>query len=102
MLDPGGDRDAVRARLMALPGVGAWTAEYVAMRALADPDAWPATDLVVRRRLAARGGDPERWRPWRAYGVLHLWNDVDDEQGSIGCGQNDREQNDREQMEESA
>ena len=46
------------------------------MRALADPDAWPETDLVLRRRLAARGGDPESWRPWRAYGALHLWNDA--------------------------
>jgi AraC family transcriptional regulator of adaptative response / DNA-3-methyladenine glycosylase II len=75
LLDPGGDRVRARAQLIALPGVGTWTAEYVAMRALADPDAWPETDLVVRRRLAARGGDPERWRPWRAYGALHLWND---------------------------
>jgi AraC family transcriptional regulator, regulatory protein of adaptative response / DNA-3-methyladenine glycosylase II len=76
-LDPGGDRALARAQLTALPGVGTWTAEYVAMRALADPDAWPETDLVVRRRLAARGADPQRWRPWRAYGVLHLWNDAD-------------------------
>jgi AraC family transcriptional regulator of adaptative response / DNA-3-methyladenine glycosylase II len=75
-LDPGGDRLRARAQLTALPGVGTWTAEYVAMRALADPDAWPETDLVLRRRLAARGGDPERWRPWRAYGALHLWNDA--------------------------
>ncbi len=74
-LDPGGDRDEARSRLTALPGVGEWTAEYIAMRALADPDAWPATDLVLRRRVAERGGDPERWRPWRAYGALHLWND---------------------------
>ena len=74
-LDPGGDRDEARARLTALPGVGTWTAEYVAMRALADPDAWPGTDLVLRRRVAARDGDPDRWRPWRAYGAVHLWND---------------------------
>ncbi len=74
-LDPGGDRDEARSRLTALPGVGEWTAEYIAMRALADPDAWPGTDLVLRRRVAERGGDPERWRPWRAYGALHLWND---------------------------
>jgi AraC family transcriptional regulator, regulatory protein of adaptative response / DNA-3-methyladenine glycosylase II len=76
VLDPGADRDEARARLTALPGVGVWTAEYVAMRALADPDAWPAGDLVLRRRLEARGGDPARWRPWRAYGALHLWNDT--------------------------
>ena len=81
-LDPGGDRDEARPGCSALPGVGPWTAEYVAMRALADPDAWPGTDLVLRRRLAARGGDPERWRPWRAYGAVHLWND--DEQDDSG------------------
>ncbi len=94
VLDPGGDRDEARVRLTALPGVGAWTAEYIAMRALADPDAWPGTDLVLRRRLAARGGDPERWRPWRAYGALHLWNDMTEEYGSGGVG--------RDRMEESA
>jgi AraC family transcriptional regulator, regulatory protein of adaptative response / DNA-3-methyladenine glycosylase II len=76
VLDPGGDRARARAQLTALPGVGSWTAEYVAMRALADPDAWPDTDLVLRRRLAARGGDPDAWRPWRAYGALHLWTDA--------------------------
>jgi AraC family transcriptional regulator, regulatory protein of adaptative response / DNA-3-methyladenine glycosylase II len=74
VLDPGGDRDDARVRLTSLPGVGSWTAEYIAMRALADPDAWPGTDLVLRRQLAAVGADPERWRPWRAYGAMHLWN----------------------------
>jgi AraC family transcriptional regulator of adaptative response / DNA-3-methyladenine glycosylase II len=81
-LDPGADRDATRERLLTLPGIGPWTAEYVAMRALGDPDAFPATDLGVRRALERRGepGDPrgaaqraERWRPWRAYAVQHLW-----------------------------
>ncbi|HZV72479.1 MAG TPA: AlkA N-terminal domain-containing protein [Conexibacter sp.] len=81
-LDPGADRDAARERLLTLPGIGPWTAEYVAMRALGDPDAFPATDLGVRRALEQLGhpGDPasaaqlaERWRPWRAYAVQHLW-----------------------------
>jgi AraC family transcriptional regulator, regulatory protein of adaptative response / DNA-3-methyladenine glycosylase II len=81
-LEPGADRDETRARLLALPGIGPWTAEYVAMRALGDPDAFPATDLGVRRALERAGapGDPasaaalgERWRPWRAYAVQHLW-----------------------------
>jgi AraC family transcriptional regulator, regulatory protein of adaptative response / DNA-3-methyladenine glycosylase II len=81
-LDPGADRDEARARLLALPGIGPWTAEYVAMRALGDPDAFPATDLGVRRAVERAGlpGDPaavaalaERWRPWRAYAVQHLW-----------------------------
>jgi len=81
-LEPGADRDEARARLLALPGIGPWTAEYIAMRALGDPDAFPATDLGVRRALERAGqpGDPasaaalgERWRPWRAYAVQHLW-----------------------------
>jgi AraC family transcriptional regulator of adaptative response / DNA-3-methyladenine glycosylase II len=74
-LDPGADRDAARERLLTLPGIGPWTAEYVAMRALGDPDAFPATDLGVRKALErlGPGADPERWRPWRAYAVQHLW-----------------------------
>jgi AraC family transcriptional regulator of adaptative response / DNA-3-methyladenine glycosylase II len=81
-LDPGTDRDATRERLLTLPGIGPWTAEYVAMRALSDPDAFPATDLGVRKALEQLGqpGDPrattqltERWRPWRAYAIQHLW-----------------------------
>jgi AraC family transcriptional regulator, regulatory protein of adaptative response / DNA-3-methyladenine glycosylase II len=74
-LDPGADRDATRERLLTLPGIGPWTAEYVAMRALGDPDAFPATDLGVQKALArlGRNADPDRWRPWRAYAVQHLW-----------------------------
>ncbi|MCU0266067.1 MAG: helix-turn-helix domain-containing protein, partial [Actinomycetia bacterium] len=75
-LDPGADRAQTRTRLLALPGIGPWTAEYAALRALADPDAWPGTDLVLRRRVAARGADPDRWRPWRGYGAVHLWADA--------------------------
>lgn len=60
--------------LLALPGVGHWTASYVAMRALRDPDAFPATDLGIRRALDRLGGpDPERWRPFRAYAAQLLW-----------------------------
>lgn len=76
-LDPGADRDATRERLLTLPGIGPWTAEYVAMRALGDPDAFPATDLGVKKALQRLGrtdhADPDRWRPWRAYAVQHLW-----------------------------
>jgi AraC family transcriptional regulator of adaptative response / DNA-3-methyladenine glycosylase II len=81
-LDPGADRAAARERLLTLPGIGPWTAEYIAMRALGDPDAFPATDLGVRKALERLGqpGDPaaatahaEHWRPWRAYAVQHLW-----------------------------
>jgi AraC family transcriptional regulator of adaptative response / DNA-3-methyladenine glycosylase II len=73
--------DEVRAALLALPGVGEWTAEYVALRALGEPDAFPAGDLVLRRvagegraltprALAERA---EAWRPWRGYAAVHLW-----------------------------
>lgn len=74
-LDPGADRDATRERLLTLPGIGPWTAEYVAMRALGDPDAFPATDLGVKKAFERLGPatDPQRWRPWRAYAVQHLW-----------------------------
>jgi AraC family transcriptional regulator of adaptative response / DNA-3-methyladenine glycosylase II len=71
LLDPGDDVVEARRRLLALSGVGPWTAEYVAMRALADPNAWPATDLVLAR--AASSVDVERLQPWRAYAAIHLW-----------------------------
>jgi AraC family transcriptional regulator of adaptative response / DNA-3-methyladenine glycosylase II len=77
-LDPGADRERAAAALVALPGVGPWTAGYVRMRALGDPDAWPAGDLVLRRQLARLGERepeaPRRWRPWRAYAAMHLWH----------------------------
>jgi len=76
-LDPGVDRPAERARLLALPGIGPWTADYIAMRALGDPDVLLDTDLGVRRSAAALGIDltdhrPE-WAPWRSYATHHLW-----------------------------
>jgi 3-methyladenine DNA glycosylase/8-oxoguanine DNA glycosylase len=70
-LDPPADPRATRAALLELPGIGPWTAEYVAMRALRDPDAWPAGDLGLRRAAAA--ADPTAWRPWRAYAAMLLW-----------------------------
>jgi AraC family transcriptional regulator, regulatory protein of adaptative response / DNA-3-methyladenine glycosylase II len=85
-LGPGADRDAARADLLALPGIGPWTVEVVAMRGLGDPDAFLPTDLGV---LAAADqlGLPataatliraaDRWRPWRAYAVQHLWGALD-------------------------
>jgi AraC family transcriptional regulator of adaptative response / DNA-3-methyladenine glycosylase II len=75
--------DALAARLCALPGIGPWTAEYVAMRALGEPDAFPAGDLGVRAALGNGAGPvstkeahalAERWRPWRAYAVMYLWH----------------------------
>jgi AraC family transcriptional regulator of adaptative response / DNA-3-methyladenine glycosylase II len=86
-LDPGADREAARERLLTLPGIGPWTIEYVAMRALGDPDAFPATDLGIRHAVERLGhpGDraavsalAERWRSWRAYAVQHLWASLSD------------------------
>lgn len=75
-LSPGCDRAEARRRLAAIPGVGPWTVELIAMRALGDPDAFPASDLGVRRGLAAVGrtaAGAANWRPWRAYAVQYLW-----------------------------
>jgi len=75
-LEPGVDLAATRAELLALPGIGPWTAEYVAMRALADPDAWLPTDVGVRQALKRLGAPPEaadRWRPFRSHAVIRLW-----------------------------
>lgn len=81
-LGPSADLEQTRVQLAALPGIGPWTVEAIAMRALGDPDAFPATDLGVR--YAARDlGLPERpreliarsaaWQPWRSYAVQYLW-----------------------------
>ncbi|MGY1849440.1 DNA-3-methyladenine glycosylase 2 family protein [Blastococcus sp. SYSU DS1021] len=76
-LDPGADREAAGRALLAVPGIGPWTAALVALRGLADPDVWLPGDLALRRSLAALGSsDVEaatRWRPWRSYAVMHLW-----------------------------
>jgi AraC family transcriptional regulator of adaptative response / DNA-3-methyladenine glycosylase II len=68
------DVDALRNALLAVPGIGPWTVEYVAMRALGEPDAFPDTDLALRK--AVPEGLLERstlWRPWRAYAAMYLW-----------------------------
>jgi AraC family transcriptional regulator of adaptative response / DNA-3-methyladenine glycosylase II len=68
------DPQAFRAALRAIKGIGPWTAEYICLRAIADADAFPGTDLVLKRALAADAGiDPERVRPWRGYAAAHLW-----------------------------
>ena len=80
VLDAGSDRAATRARLLALPGIGPWTADYIAMRALSDPDVFLGTDLAVRNALAGRPGpiDAERAAPWRSYLTHHLWASLAD------------------------
>jgi AraC family transcriptional regulator, regulatory protein of adaptative response / DNA-3-methyladenine glycosylase II len=86
VLGPGADREAARTHLLALPGIGPWTVEVVAMRGLGDPDAFLPTDLgvlaaadqlglPVTAATLTRAADP--WRPWRAYAVQHLWGALD-------------------------
>lgn len=81
-LDAGADWEAARSQLLALPGIGPWTAEVIAMRGLGDPDAFPAGDLGLRLaagRLDLPAGQRSlaehsaRWRPWRSYATQHLW-----------------------------
>jgi AraC family transcriptional regulator of adaptative response / DNA-3-methyladenine glycosylase II len=80
-LDRSLDRGVVRERLLALPGIGPWTADYVALRALGDPDVFLATDLGVRQaqaRLGLETSGAEGWRPWRSYALMHLWASLHD------------------------
>ncbi|GMU44148.1 MAG: DNA-3-methyladenine glycosylase 2 [Xanthomonadales bacterium PRO6] len=68
-------------RLRALPGIGEWTAQYIALRCLSWPDAFPHTDLIIRRAFGdltpcAVLAAAERWRPWRGYATLHLWRNA--------------------------
>jgi AraC family transcriptional regulator, regulatory protein of adaptative response / DNA-3-methyladenine glycosylase II len=79
-LDRGPDRDDVRRSLLEIPGIGPWTADYIALRALGHPDVFLPTDLGIRDALRGLGHDPARagalaegWRPWRSYAQLHLW-----------------------------
>jgi AraC family transcriptional regulator of adaptative response / DNA-3-methyladenine glycosylase II len=84
-LDAGADRDAVRADLVGLPGIGPWTADYISMRALAHPDLRLETDLIIRRMLDRHGVEPERterWKPWRSYAAMHLWRASVDVEGT--------------------
>ncbi len=87
-LTPAADRRRLEADLLALPGVGPWTAGYIAMRALGDPDGWPSGDLVLRQSLtepgrptmSARELDDRAtaWRPWRGYAAMLLWATAND------------------------
>lgn len=81
VLDRGADRAEVREALLALPGVGPWTAGYIAMRALGDPDVFLSGDAGVRSGLTHLGfagaleqdAASKRWSPWRSYALMHIW-----------------------------
>jgi AraC family transcriptional regulator of adaptative response / DNA-3-methyladenine glycosylase II len=82
VLDPDADRHEVEDRLLALPGIGPWTASYISMRALRNPDAFLPSDLGVKHALDRLGLDSrpaaaeaasQAWRPFRAYALQHLW-----------------------------
>jgi AraC family transcriptional regulator of adaptative response / DNA-3-methyladenine glycosylase II len=83
IFSPGASLEAAITKLRALPGIGEWTAQYIAMRELREPDAFPAADIGLMRAMTdadRRRPTPaellalaERWRPWRAYAALHLW-----------------------------
>src|SRR5262249_26188879 len=84
LFHPARDLAAAVARLRALPGIGEWTAQYVAMRALREPDAFPAADVGLLRAMSEPDGRrptplgllarAEAWRPWRAYAAQYLWS----------------------------
>ncbi len=83
LFEPLGSIEESIAQLRAIPGVGEWTAQYIALRALREPDAFPATDIGILRGAARLGGvgptapqliqRAEVWRPWRAYAAQYLW-----------------------------
>jgi len=97
VLDPGAERDRAEAVLLALPGIGSWTASYIRMRALSDPDAFLPSDVGVLDALGRLGAIPEgtprpraaraaaalaeSWRPWRSYAVHHLWAYLEEKDG---------------------
>jgi AraC family transcriptional regulator of adaptative response / DNA-3-methyladenine glycosylase II len=86
-LDRSADRASVRAQLLALPGIGPWTADYIAFRVLGDPDVFLPADVGVRHAADRLGIDDigthaERWRPWRSYALIHLWSSLGDEDGT--------------------
>lgn len=98
LFDPRRDLAAAVARLRKLPGVGEWTAQYIAMRALGESDAFLAGDVALQRGFNRKGRRPtvtqllthaERWRPWRAYAMLHLWNSQADARQTPSIKEND-------------
>jgi AraC family transcriptional regulator of adaptative response / DNA-3-methyladenine glycosylase II len=88
IFSPGVDVETAVMPLKALRGVGDWTAQYIAMRAFAEPDAFPSGDLVLRRATGARTARQlerraDAWRPWRAYAVMLLWQKAEDDREHV-------------------
>jgi AraC family transcriptional regulator of adaptative response / DNA-3-methyladenine glycosylase II len=88
-LEPGADPERTMERLVTLPGIGSWTAHYIAMRALRWPDAFPKEDIALRKRLGgltprAAEERSQGWRPWRSYATLHLWQSPTCAEGGAG------------------
>ena len=86
-LSPGANIPATMERLRGLPGIGEWTAQYIALRALGWPDAWPSGDVALMKALGmARKAEAdacaEQWRPWRGYAALHLWRRLSEGESS--------------------
>jgi AraC family transcriptional regulator of adaptative response / DNA-3-methyladenine glycosylase II len=82
-LEPGADLESTLDHLRGLPGIGEWTAQYIAMRALSWPDAFPHTDYGVLQAMGTRSAREalaraQAWQPWRAYAVMHLWKSLED------------------------
>ena len=80
-LEPGVDVEQTIGQLVELPGIGPWTAQYIAMRALGWPDAFPESDLGLKRGLNETSSAcirtvAEAWRPWRSYAVMHIWHQL--------------------------
>ena len=88
ILSPGRTLEEAVEKLCAVPGVGSWTAHYIALRAMREPDAFPASDVALRRAWERLTGDypsaaelediAEAWRPWRGYAAQHLWASLAD------------------------
>jgi AraC family transcriptional regulator, regulatory protein of adaptative response / DNA-3-methyladenine glycosylase II len=97
-LDRSADRHRTRAALLAVTGIGPWTAGYIAMRALGDTDVMLDTDVGVRHACSALGVDPagladiaQRWRPWRSYALMHLWSgEASARAERVGAAERDR------------
>jgi 3-methyladenine DNA glycosylase/8-oxoguanine DNA glycosylase len=79
-LEPGADPDQVRESLLAVPGIGDWTAEYLLLRAVGWPDAFPSGDLALVKAAGLSAKDlrarSEQWRPWRGYAAILLWQSL--------------------------